>query len=203
MKNIVFDLGGVVVDWNPAKVEKEYNGDKGLPQFLFHSGFFKTHWTEFDRGVQTEKEMIRAMADISGFPLSECENFMAFIKYSLTDIPKTIELIHNLSIKGYSLYCLSNMSNEFYDYLKVRDVFRYFKGQIISAHEKTVKPEPEIFRLLLSRFSLKAEECLFIDDLPDNIQAAADMGFNTVLFADKEKGYQTIEQLLSLNSPDK
>lgn len=197
MKNIVFDLGGVVLDWNPGKVRNEFKRNLELPCFLFDSGFFQEYWTEFDRGTYTEEEMIGKMSLLSGFSFSDCREFMEYIKHSLVDIPRTVELIRRLSEKGFSLYCLSNMSHEFYDYLKDREVFRYFDGQIISAHEGMVKPDEDIFNLLLDRFGLKPHECLFIDDLPANVRTAAELGFHTVLFADKEKGYQAIDRFIA------
>ena len=122
---------------------------------------------------------------------------MEYIKHSLVDIPRTVGLIRNLSEQGYPLYCLSNMSHEFYDYLKGREVFRYFKGQIISAREGMVKPDEAIFHLLLERFGLEPHECLFVDDLPANVKTAADLGFHTALFADREKGYQAIDRFIA------
>ncbi len=197
MKNIIFDLGGVVLDWNPEKVRKEFKENPELPRFLFDSGFFQKHWTEFDRGTYTEEEMVAKMAALSGFSLPDCRLFMEYIKHSLVDIPRTVELIRSLSEQGYPLYCLSNMSREFYDYLKHREVFRYFTGQIISAHEGMVKPDEDIFNVLLDRFHLEPHECLFIDDLPANVKTAVDMGFHTVLFADKEKGYWAIDRFIA------
>lgn len=198
MKNIVFDLGGVVVDWSPRRVFDEYPGDKELPRSLFERGFFQSTWAEFDRGVISQEKMIEEMSRFTNRPFSECLEFVDYIKYSLVDIPKTIDLIKSLSVEGYRLYCLSNMSIEFYDYLKVRDVFTYFDGQIISALEKVIKPDPEIYRRLLERYSLEPEETLFIDDLEKNIQAAGELGFHTVLFDDREKGYLRVNELLGI-----
>lgn len=197
MKNIIFDLGGVVLDWNPEKVRREFTTNPELPRFLFDSGFFQEHWTEFDRGTYTEEEMTGKMSALSGFPLPDCREFMEYIKHSLVDIPRTVGLIRNLSEQGYPLYYLSNMSHEFYDYLKGREVFRYFKGQIISAREGMVKPDEAIFHLLLERFGLEPHECLFVDDLPANVKTAADLGFHTALFADREKGYQAIDRFIA------
>lgn len=70
------------------------------------------------------------------------------------------------------------MSLEFYDYLKEREVFRYFEGQIISAHEKLIKPEKEIYRILIDRFQAYPEDTLFIDDLKENVDAALSTGIS-------------------------
>lgn len=198
MKNVVFDLGGVVVDWNPQRLLQEYPGDKALPVSLFEKGFFQEYWIDFDRGTVSQEKMVEEMSDFSHRPFQECWDFVEYIKHSLTDIPKTVELIKRLSVEGYNLYCLSNMSIEFYDYLKVRDVFTYFDGQIISALEKLVKPEPGIYMRLVERYHIEPEETLFIDDLSQNTEAAAKLGFHTVLFSDREKGYDQINKLLGI-----
>lgn len=198
MKNIVFDLGGVVIDWAPRRILNEYPGDKELPAALFQRDFFENYWSEFDRGILTEERLVDEMVSYAGKSREECFSFVKFVKHSLVDIPQTVELIKTLSAEGYGLYCLSNMSVEFYEYLKVRDVFNYFDGQIISAHEHLIKPEEGIYRLLLDRYGLKPEDCLFIDDLEPNIRAAAALGIHTVHFADREKGYREIEEKLKL-----
>ena len=121
---------------------------------------------------------------------------MEFVKHSLRDIPETQQLIKELSARGFRLFCLSNMSLDFYDYLKDREVFQFFEGQIISALEKTIKPEKKIFEILMERYGVNSGESVFIDDLERNIRAAAELGFHTVHFADKEKGMRQLRNLL-------
>ena len=149
MKNIVFDLGGVVVDWSPERLMQEYPGDKELPLALFKGGFFERYWTQFDRGMLTQAEVSTEMSRFAGRTYAECWDFMEYIKHFLVDIPGTVELIRELAGRDYRLFCLSNMSVEYYDYLKDREVFSYFEGQIISALEHVIKPEEAIYRLLL------------------------------------------------------
>ncbi len=201
MKNVVFDLGGVVLDWNPKKARREFRGNRELAEFLFTSDFFRRNWTEFDRGMVTENEIIHQMSQASGCSAADCREFVEYVKYSLKDIPQTVELIRQLSVRGYDLYCLSNMSVEFYDYLKGRAFFRFFKGQIISGLVHLVKPEEAIFRLLLEKYSLRPEETLFIDDLESNTRVAGLLGFHTVIFDDREKGYEEIGRQLGIKIP--
>ena len=196
MKNIVFDLGGVVVDWNPERLMQEYPGDPEMPLMLFKKGFFTSHWRDFDRGTADQRETVRRMSDFSGRHYDECWDFMEFVKHSLRDIPETQQLIKELSARGFRLFCLSNMSLDFYDYLKDREVFQFFEGQIISALEKTIKPEKKIFEILMERYGVNSGESVFIDDLEQNIRAAAELGFHTVHFADKEKGMRQLRNLL-------
>ena len=196
IKNIVFDLGGVVVEWHPERLLEAYPGDKELPLALFRGGFFERYWTQFDRGVLTQTEVSAEMSRFTGRTYAECWDFMEYIKHFLVNIPETEALIRELAGEGYRLFCLSNMSVEYYDYLKDREVFSYFEGQIISALEHVIKPEEAIYRLLLERYGLQAEKTLFIDDLKPNVAAAERLGIHTVHFADRQWGIQKIKEML-------
>lgn len=196
IKNVVFDLGGVVVDWNPERLMQEYPGDPEMPVALFKNGFFRQCWPEYDRGMVDQVQIVRQMSAFAERHYAECWDFVEFVKHSLRDIPETVQLIRELAERGYRLFCLSNMSSEFYDYLREREVFRYFEGQIISAREKIIKPEEAIYRLLLERYDLQPEETLFIDDLEKNVEAAHCLGIQTVHFADKAKGMHEIRERL-------
>lgn len=198
MKNIVFDLGGVVVDWNPGRLIREYPGDPEMPVALFEKGFFERFWPDYDRGRVSQTDIVKEIGRFTGRCYAECWDFVEFIKHSLRDLPVTQRFIKELSERGYRLFCLSNMSVEFYDYLKDREVFSYFEGQIISALEHVIKPEKEIYEVLMNRYDVVPEESVFIDDLEQNIKAARQLGFHTVHFADKEKGMQELKDMLSL-----
>ncbi|MDE7374834.1 MAG: HAD family phosphatase [Odoribacter sp.] len=198
MKNIVFDLGGVVVDWNPGRLIREYPGDPEMPVALFEKGFFERFWPDYDRGRVSQTDIVKEISRFTGRCYAESWDFVEFIKHSLRDLPVTQRFIKELSERGYRLFCLSNMSVEFYDYLKDREVFSYFEGQIISALEHVIKPEKEIYEVLMNRYDVVPEEAVFIDDLEQNIEAARQLGFHTVHFADKEKGMREIKGMLSL-----
>lgn len=196
MRNIVFDLGAVVVDWNPNKLLQEFPGNRELPLLLFERGFFQTYWSEFDRGILTQKEMAQKISQYTEHSYSESWDLMEYIKHSLCDLPDTVQLIRELSSLDYRLFCLSNMSLEYYDYLKVREVFGYFEGHIISALEHTIKPEKEIYEVLMKRYAVLPEESIFIDDLEPNIKAAQQLGFHTLHFVDRDAGLRTLRKLL-------
>lgn len=200
MKNIIFDLGGVVVEWNGERVIDSFKGNPSLIMYIKSNGFFKDYWNAFDKGTLSRRELVDKVALITGISAEECNAFVEHVKLSLVPIPETEALIKELSARGYKLYCLSNMSNDFYDYLKTREVFKYFDGQIISAIEHMVKPDREIYELILNRFHLKPEESLFIDDLTANIKAAQALGIQTVHFANKQKGYEEIRERLKVKA---
>ena len=97
-------------------------------------------------------------------------------------IEPTGRLIRDLKSAGYKLYVLSNMSREFIDFLRRQPVYRHFDGEVVSCEEHTVKPEPRIYEILLSRYGLDPGETLFIDDRPANLTAAQRLGIHTQLF---------------------
>ena len=132
MKNIIFDLGGVVVEWNAKRVIETFKGNPILVNFVRENRLFLNDWRDYDRGDVTRQELINKVAILSGCPPEDCNEFVEHVKHSLVSIPETETLIKELSARGFKLYCLSNMSVDFYDYLKTREVFKYFDGQIIT-----------------------------------------------------------------------
>lgn len=195
IRNVVFDLGGVVVEWNPEKIIRSWPGDNSPFGKLEQSPFFREVWSDFDRGVLSREEVIRKAMEITGCSYREACGFLDHLKESLVDIPETIALIRQLSEKGYRLFCLSNMSVDIYEYLKERPVFRLFEGKLISAEEGVIKPDPAIFRLLLDRYALLPQETLFIDDLAPNAEAAARLGIHTICFTADRRGYDQIKAM--------
>lgn len=185
-----------MVDWSPERLMRDYPGDPEMPVALFRKGFFQQYWPEYDRGTVDQTGIVRQMSAFSGRGYAECWDFVEFVKHSLQDIPATVDLIKELSAEGYRLFCLSNMSLEFYDYLREREVFTYFEGQIISALEHVIKPDEAIFNLLTSRYDVQPAEALYIDDLEDNVNTARRMGFHTVHFTNKEQGIHEIREKL-------
>jgi len=198
IKNVIFDLGGVVVEWNAKRVIDTFNGNPILVNFVKENGLFRNYWTAYDKGEINRQELLAKASVLSGCPLEDCDEFVEHVKHTLVTIPETEALIQELSLRGYKLYCLSNMSLDFYEYLKKREVFKYFDGQIISAIEHMVKPDREIYDLILNRYRLKPEESLFIDDLVPNVKAAQAVGINTVHFTEHAKGYQEIKNKLKV-----
>ena len=166
------------MDWSPERLMKIYPGDRTLPVALFERGFFEQYWTEFDRGRLNQTQLVKEMAIFAGRHYAECWDFMEFIKHTLDDLPATCQLIEELAGRGYR-------------------VFSFFEGQVISALEGLVKPDVAIYRLISERYRLVPAETLFIDDLERNIRAAGEWGFQTVHFADREKGIADVRQLLA------
>ncbi len=169
MKNIVFDLGGVVFWRNPKKCTQEF-----LDFFAFVRETPMPHfWNEYDRGTLSLDAVMEHLMARSGFSREKCVDFVQRAIDMQEAIRPTEELIKALKADGrYRLYVLSNMSHEFIEFLRRVPVYRHFDGEVVSCEEGICKPEPAIYRLLLDRYGLDPRETLFIDDRPENVEAA-------------------------------
>ena len=178
MKNIVFDLGRVVFAQDPTKSSDHFK------QFFSYVSLtpMPKFWTDYDLGVSTFDDVAAQLAEYRGV---EVEYAAAMIREAISrqeTIRPTGELIADLKAAGYKLYVLSNMSREFIDFLRQQEVYANFDGEVISCEEGVAKPMPEIYDLLLNRFSLDAADTLFIDDRKENVEAAARKGIQTFHF---------------------
>lgn len=182
MKNIVFDLGGVVFARDVRKCD---------PDFVRFFDFVRTpempeFWEEYDRGTRTLDQTKEALCRINGCTPEKCDVYMERAIALQEPVQPTERLIGDLKSAGYKLYVLSNMSKEFIAFLRRFPLYGFFDGEVVSCEELTVKPEPRIYRILLDRYGLVPDETLFIDDRPANLEAAARFGIRTHLFRYKE-----------------
>lgn len=194
MKNIVFDLGGVVFARNPRTCPADL-----IEFFSFvRSEKMPSFWNEYDRGTLSQAEVTRTLSRLKGRSESEVAGLIAESIVLQEEIPATRELIRELKSQGYRLYVLSNMSKEYIEFLRRKPVYRNFDGEVVSCEHGTVKPEPEIFRILLDRYGLDPEQTLFIDDRPANLEAARKFGINVFLFdhRDPMQSCETLRKML-------
>ncbi|WP_449398638.1 HAD family hydrolase [Chryseobacterium wanjuense] len=182
IKNIVFDFGGVLMDWNPRYFFKEYfNDDEKMEYFL--ENIAQSEWNEEqDRGrLLSEGTEIQ----VKKFPEWEKEIRAYYDNWTImlrSDIPHNVEVLKKLGKTEYQLFGLTNWSEETFPYaLENYDFFKLFDGKIVvSGTEKLIKPDPKIWYVLLERYQIKANESVFIDDNPKNIEMAKSLGFETV-----------------------
>tara|TARA_X000001036_G_C20631784_1_gene787482 strand:- start:682 stop:1287 length:606 start_codon:yes stop_codon:yes gene_type:complete len=188
IKNIIFDLGGVLIDWNPEYVYLDvFNGDKKKMNW-----FFKTICTEKwnlnqDAGYPLEK----ATNDlIKLYPRHKSHIEMYYGRWEEMlggEIKKSVWILKKL-ISQFEVYALTNWSNETFPVALKRFKFLYlFKDIIVSGKEKLIKPDPKIFELATIRFKTKPSETIFIDDNLNNIITAKKMNFITHHFKNPEK----------------
>jgi 2-haloacid dehalogenase len=188
VRAIVFDLGGVVVDWNPRHLYRKLFVDPAeMERFLEEIGF--ADWNhEQDRG----RPFAEGVAELSRRFPHHAERIAAYHQRwdeSITGpISGTIDILHELRAAGYPLAAITNWSAE--TFARVADLYGFrtwFDPLIVSGHEGICKPDPEIFRRLLGRGGWSAPDCVFIDDALANVRAASDLGFQAILFRSPEE----------------
>lgn len=197
IKNIIFDFGGVLMDWNPRYFFKDYFNDDEKMEFFLKNVAVDDWNAEQDRG-RTLKEgteiLIEKYPDWEKEVRAYYDNWTTMLR---SDIPKNVEVLRKLADTDYELFGLTNWSHETFPYaLANYDFFELFKGKIVvSGEEKLIKPDPKIWELLLERYNIKAEESVFIDDNAKNIEAAKTLGFITVHVTEETDLQTELEKL--------
>ncbi len=186
--DIIFDLGGVVVEWKPEEIINSVYPDSDIKKKILGEVFRSREWHDYDKGTLTKDAAVSIFSDRLGISNVEICRMMNFIPQTLTVKRDTVKLMENLIIEGHNLYCLSNMNPEAYSFLSNQCTFwELFSGTIISSKIKMVKPDTEIFYYLLNEFQLNIEKCVFIDDTVENIESAERLGIRSILFEGAEK----------------
>jgi len=197
VRNVIFDLGGVVLDWNPDRILESYYADPESRAVMKTELFLHADWIQMDRGMVTEPEALARLQRRTNRPERELAGLFDAIRGSLEPKADTVALLQNLVRRQVPLYCLSNMAASTFAYLRERHAFwDAFQGIVISGEVKMMKPEREIFEYLLGRYGLSPEETVFVDDSAPNIEAAQAIGLSTIWFRDARRCEIELEQLL-------
>lgn len=185
MKNVIFDVGGVLLDWNPGRILEGYYADAAERAAMKQAIFLHADWLELDRGALSESALLERIGARARRPVPELANLFEVVRASLQPKTDTLALLASLAARQVPLYCLSNMPPGTFAYLRERfEFWGLFQGIVISGEVNMVKPQPEIFEYLLHRHGLSAADTVFIDDHPPNVEAAQALGLHTVLFQD-------------------
>ena len=180
IKNIVFDFGGVIVDWNPEYLFKDVFSDKSeLDHFL--ENICTPDWNEKQDAGRSLSEAIRTLQE--RHPKYRDEIRLYYDEWTTMlggPIEQNVALLQLLK-KNYRIFGLTNWSAETFPIAyDLYPFFGEFEGIVISGEERLAKPDERIYLLLLERYGLSAAECLFIDDNERNIRAATSLGFQTL-----------------------
>jgi len=180
---IIFDFGNVLVKWEPREVYKRFfPNPEAVDSFLEEIRF--SEWNARQDAGRPFKEGVAELARQFPHYSDLIQAYDTYWEDSITEtMIGTVEIAHKLKSAGWDLYLLSNFSAETFPLMRRRYSFlSLFDDIIISGEHKLVKPDPAIFKLALRRINRQAQECLFIDDSPANIQTANNLGFKTIHF---------------------
>ena len=191
INTIIFDLGGVLIDWNPLYVFKELIPDEERRAYFFKN-ICTSDWNEQqDAGTLIEKA---TNEKIALFP--EWENeirayYGRWIEMLGEPLHGTVEILKKfIDSPDYRVYALTNWSAETFPIAKALERFHFlhwFEGVLVSGEEYMIKPEPEIFELILSRYNIDKTQAIFIDDNIENINASNALGLDAIHFQSPEQ----------------
>ncbi len=189
VKNIIFDMGGVLIDFDPHKtLRKEFSEEdaRTAERVLFESGL----WNNVDLGTMRFPDIAR----------EACKRLPARMHAPLTDVllrwwdvempplPQMEAFVREVKDAGYKVYLCSNTSDEIYDHFDAIPALRLMDGILASCDYGVTKPDARLYEALYARFDLLPQECFFIDDMMRNIEGAAKTGMTGHCFADKDIG---------------
>lgn len=198
IRNIIFDFGAVLVDWDPHHLYVPYFQDAAKAEW-FLTEICPYSWnTEADAGRTTAEITAERIAL---FPAWEKEIRMYYdrwIEMMGEEIPGMQQLIRDLKDRGYGVYGLTNWSRETFPLVRDRyPVFGLLDGYVVSGEEMTKKPDPALYCILLERYGLRGEECVFIDDNPANAAGGESLGIRGLVFRNAEQVRKDLDELLS------
>ena len=197
IKNLVFDFGNVLIEWNHAKILATFVEEdrKRIKAAIFDSGF----WAQTDTGQLTLEVAIQAAQTLLD------SSYSATVEAIFTHWYETVDVYHQLQEKifewaqlGYGIYILSTTSEIFYavENAGLLPMTKVLTGKILFYEVGCAKPDKSIYQKLLCQYALQANQCVFIDDLHINLDAAKSLGFETILATSEQQNIIAIEELL-------
>lgn len=198
IENIIFDLGGVLVDWNPEYLYSKIFDQDQKKMDWFLQNICTNEWN-------MEQDAGRSFKEGTDLLLNQYPQYETWIRVFFDrweemlkgEIDGTVLILNKLNaLSEKKLYALTNWSAETFPLATARFSFlKMFKGIVVSGEENTRKPFPKIYEILLDRYQLQADKCLFIDDNQDNIDAARGMGMAAIHFKDPNQLNKELVQL--------
>lgn len=185
IKNIVFDMGGVLINFDAERYTARFVPDAGDRALIRRELFRSVEWIQMDRGVITDDEAVASVCQ--RLPQHLHQAVRDILDNWHQDIPPLdgiYELVKELKEKGYGIYLLSNTCTRFHSFRKNIPALQFFDGEFISADCHLVKPEPGIYQCFLEKFGLEGTECVFIDDVPLNVEGAVRCGIHGIVYND-------------------
>jgi putative hydrolase of the HAD superfamily len=199
IRTVIFDLGNVLISFIPSEYLKKKNYPSTIRNTILTDIFQSEEWKKLDNGDIVTNEAIDSIALRSALKREEIAlvfNFRADIMFPLDD---NVRLLPELKKQGFGVYYLSNFPLDIFEEVK-NDYyfFRHFDGGIISSEVKLSKPDAGIFRYFIDKYSLNAGECLYIDDIEENVRVAESMGMQGILTYGSSKIAPLLEEKLNI-----
>lgn len=196
IKNIIFDIGNVLAGFTWREFFAGFGYDEEMIGKLAAATVKNPLWNEIDRGAWSDEQLIEGF--IRNDPSLEKELRRVFenIHGIVVKYDYAVPWVLSFKEAGYRCYYLSNFSRRAHaECADALNFLEYMDGGILSYQDKLIKPDPKIYELLLKRFGLQAEECVFLDDTEKNLLPARQLGIHTILFQSREQVVLELEKL--------
>ena len=204
MINLVWDFGKVLFRWEPQKICSGFFPDTQLANLVCQQLLAHPDWLALDAGTISLKDFIKNGSKRVGLAEGVIEEFTtSHLPKEISLIPETFRYVKQFNDRQIPQYFLTNMASHVFNYIESRyQISSFFIGGVVSARELCIKPDIKIYKILTSRFELEPKKCLFIDDRPENIDAAASHGISGIQFIDFPDFEKKILPIME-GSPDK
>lgn len=188
IKNIVFDIGRVLLNFDPIAFLKCKFNDELIEKELYSAVFLSSEWLELDKGIITDDDAIEIFSKRHEKYSPHISQIIKEWHTILTPIEGTVETLYTLKNKGFKIYLLSNFHRSAFEKVYNRYEFlRLVDGRVVSSDVRLLKPNKVIYENLCESYLILPEESLFIDDTLENIKAAKELGFSTIHFENPEQ----------------
>ncbi|GAL18786.1 HAD superfamily hydrolase [Vibrio maritimus] len=197
IKNVVFDVGNVIVRWSPIEIVNLTFGTLGDESKELATRIFQSEtWLNINKGLLTEQQAKALYQTTLGLSTTECDRLFYYVKETQILLFGTLDLINALKQAGYRIFALTDNVNEIVAHLKQRyDFWPLFEHATISSELGFLKPSNDIYQSLLTHNGLIAEETVFLDDMPYNVEGAKNNGMHAIQFADAEQATGALREL--------
>lgn len=188
IKNVVFDVGNVLVRWSPIEIVRLTFGNDVDAEALAKDLFTSAIWLDLNKGLITETQAKQRYQLEKQLSESEAERFFYYVKHTQLLIYGSVDLLKRIKSAGYRVFALTDNVVEIVEYLKATyDFWPLFEGTTVSAEFGLLKPQPEIYQSLLETHQLLAKETVFLDDMPYNVEGAREVGIEAIQFKHAEQ----------------
>ena len=199
MKNIVFDFGRVLVDWNPHHLYDKYFGSWEKAEWFLNNICLYSWNLQMDGGKPFAEGVAELQAEHPEWSEAIAIYHTRWIEMMGGEIEGMADILRRLKEAGYGIYGLTNWSSETFPLVKDKyPIFGLLDGMVVSGEEHLLKPDAAIYKCLLERYGLQAEESLFVDDNADNVVGARNVGMKAVQFTSAEELERELKDVYGL-----
>lgn len=196
IKNVIFDIGNVLVYFSYRESFASFGYDEAMVDRLAKATVFNEAWAHFDRGDLSDEEIIDLMVKADPEIESDIRRVLANCHDIVVQHDYAVPWVRELKRKGYHVYFLSNYFEKLIrENPEALSFINYMDGGIFSCRVHMLKPAPEIYQALLSKYQLNAEECVFFDDRPENAEGANAVGIHGIVFENLTQAKEALARM--------